>query len=49
MKGKHSVELRNTPARHVKPVSKMAERNVLFFFFFLSLSPVLGSNLAFGN
>lgn len=46
MKGKHSVELGNTRERHVKPVSKMAERNVLFF---PSLSPVLGSNLAFGN
>ena len=46
MKGKHSVRLGNTKARHVKPVSKMAERNVFIFF---SLSPVLGSNLAFGN
>lgn len=47
MKGKHSVEPGNTRAKHVKPVFKMAERNVLFIF--PSLSPVLGSNLAFGN
>lgn len=32
----------------LKPVPKMAERNVLFFSL-SSLSPVLGSSLAFGD